>query len=114
MLGILLETVVKSFHLFTSIFQTVFNVNPAEGTTGFMPHQSISKYYKVWDALCSTFFPRWHLMFVLSVSKTQKDVDSIANDDADYREHRQVLPETKIPKKQKNPQTTKNHQRNCG
>lgn len=30
--------------------------------------------------------PRWHLMSVLSVSKTQKDVDSIANDDVGYRE----------------------------
>jgi len=56
MLGILLETVVKYFHLFTSIFQTVFNMDPPEGTTGFRPHQSISKYYKVWSPFSSTFF----------------------------------------------------------
>lgn len=31
-------------------------------------------------------FPCWHLMSVLSVSKTQKDVDSIAKDHVDYRE----------------------------
>lgn len=49
--------------------------------------------------------PRWHLMSVLSVSKTQKDVDSIANDDVGYREDMEVLPETNKQIK---------HQRKCG
>ncbi|KFW09472.1 Regulator of telomere elongation helicase 1, partial [Eurypyga helias] len=34
-------------HLFTSVFQTVFNIDPPEGTTAFTPHRSISKFYKV-------------------------------------------------------------------
>uniref|UniRef100_A0A8C3JC05 Regulator of telomere elongation helicase 1 n=1 Tax=Calidris pygmaea TaxID=425635 RepID=A0A8C3JC05_9CHAR len=62
--------IVKSFHLFASVFQTVFNIDPPEGTTGFLPHRSISKYYKVWDDLC---FPSWQLVSVLSVSNTWKD-----------------------------------------
>lgn len=46
----LLETVVQSARLVTPLFQTVFNIDPPEGTS-FTPQQSIAKHYKVRGAL---------------------------------------------------------------
>ncbi|XP_059683041.1 regulator of telomere elongation helicase 1 [Gavia stellata] len=43
--GIFVNT--SGLHKLSDIIQTVFNIDPPESTTGFMPHQSISKYYKV-------------------------------------------------------------------
>ncbi|NXY47279.1 RTEL1 helicase, partial [Ceuthmochares aereus] len=43
--GIFVNT--SGLHKLSDIIQTVFSTDPPEGTTGFMPHQSISKYYKV-------------------------------------------------------------------
>ncbi|XP_008943821.1 PREDICTED: regulator of telomere elongation helicase 1, partial [Merops nubicus] len=43
--GIFVNT--SGLHKLSDIIQTVFNVDPPEGTTGFVPHKSISKYYKV-------------------------------------------------------------------
>ncbi|NWS70965.1 RTEL1 helicase, partial [Crotophaga sulcirostris] len=43
--GIFVNT--SGLHKLSDIIQTVFNIDPPEGTTSFMPHRSISKYYKV-------------------------------------------------------------------
>ncbi|XP_009997011.1 PREDICTED: regulator of telomere elongation helicase 1 [Chaetura pelagica] len=43
--GIFVNT--SGLHKLSDIIQTVFNMDPPEGTTGFLPHQSISKHYKV-------------------------------------------------------------------
>ncbi|KFZ57964.1 Regulator of telomere elongation helicase 1, partial [Antrostomus carolinensis] len=43
--GVFVNT--SGLHKLSDIIQTVFNIDPPEGTTGFRPHQSISKYYKV-------------------------------------------------------------------
>nr|XP_021139479.1 regulator of telomere elongation helicase 1 [Columba livia] len=43
--GIFVNT--SGLHKLSDIIQTVFNIDPPEGSTGFMPHRSISKYYKV-------------------------------------------------------------------
>ncbi|KFO77522.1 Regulator of telomere elongation helicase 1, partial [Cuculus canorus] len=43
--GVFVNT--SGLHKLSDIIQTVFSIDPPEGTTGFMPHQSISKYYKV-------------------------------------------------------------------
>ncbi|XP_049672320.1 regulator of telomere elongation helicase 1 isoform X3 [Accipiter gentilis] len=43
--GIFVNT--SGLHKLSDIIQTVFNIDSPEGTTGFMLHQSISKYYKV-------------------------------------------------------------------
>ncbi|XP_010176976.1 PREDICTED: regulator of telomere elongation helicase 1-like, partial [Mesitornis unicolor] len=43
--GVFVNT--SGLHKLSDIIQTVFNIDPPEGTTGFMPHRSISKYYKV-------------------------------------------------------------------
>ncbi|XP_064321534.1 regulator of telomere elongation helicase 1 isoform X7 [Phalacrocorax carbo] len=43
--GIFVNT--SGLHKLSDIIQTVFNIDPPEGSTSFMPHQSISKYYKV-------------------------------------------------------------------
>ncbi|XP_069727600.1 regulator of telomere elongation helicase 1 isoform X2 [Phaenicophaeus curvirostris] len=37
----------SGLHKLSDIIQTVFSTDPPQGMTGFMPHQSISKYYKV-------------------------------------------------------------------
>ncbi|PKU33390.1 regulator of telomere elongation helicase 1 [Limosa lapponica baueri] len=47
--GIFVNT--SGLHKLSDIIQTVFNIDPPEGTTGFMPHRSISKYYKVFRGL---------------------------------------------------------------
>ncbi|NXU85851.1 RTEL1 helicase, partial [Xiphorhynchus elegans] len=44
--GIFINT--SGLHKLSDIIQTVFSIDPPEGsTTGFLPHQAISKYYKV-------------------------------------------------------------------
>lgn len=79
---VFVETVVQSAHLVAPLFQTVFNIDPPEGTS-FTPQQSISKHYKVWSAL------RWSsLVFhgCASYVRHLKDMDSAANDDVGFRE----------------------------
>ncbi|NWH73778.1 RTEL1 helicase, partial [Piaya cayana] len=43
--GVFVNT--SGLHKLSDIIQTVFSTDPPQGPTGFMPHQSISKYYKV-------------------------------------------------------------------
>ncbi|XP_061864757.1 regulator of telomere elongation helicase 1 isoform X2 [Colius striatus] len=43
--GVFVNT--SGLHKLSDIIQTVFNVDPPEGTMSFIPHRSISKYYKV-------------------------------------------------------------------
>ncbi|NWX17252.1 RTEL1 helicase, partial [Aegotheles bennettii] len=43
--GVFVNT--SGLHKLSDIIQTVFNIDPPEGPTGFMPRQSISKFYKV-------------------------------------------------------------------
>ncbi|XP_015152087.2 regulator of telomere elongation helicase 1 isoform X3 [Gallus gallus] len=43
--GIFINT--SGLHKLSDIIQTVFNIDPPEGTTSFVPPQSISRYYKV-------------------------------------------------------------------
>ncbi|XP_065501564.1 regulator of telomere elongation helicase 1 [Caloenas nicobarica] len=43
--GIFVNT--SGLHKLSDIIQTVFNIDPPDGSTSFMPHRSISKYYKV-------------------------------------------------------------------
>ncbi|NXX95865.1 RTEL1 helicase, partial [Centropus bengalensis] len=43
--GVFVNT--SGLHKLSDIIQTVFSIDPPAGTSAFMPHQSISKYYKV-------------------------------------------------------------------
>ncbi|KAM9372083.1 regulator of telomere elongation helicase 1 [Phaethornis superciliosus] len=43
--GIFVNT--SGLHKLSDIIQTVFSIDPPEGSTGFVPHQSVSKFYKV-------------------------------------------------------------------